>query len=430
MTQINLLVFPCGTEIALEIQRSLKDVPFITLFGASSVADHGAYVYQNYIEGVPFAGDKNCLKEINRIIEAYKIDFVFPAHDSVGLFLSENRENLKAKLLMSPAEAVTVCRDKLKTYRYFGGKAFVPAYWTSPDEVPQYPVFLKPTVGQGSQGAQKIGNREELVQCLASRKEPQVLCEYLEGEEYTIDCFTDRFHRLRYAAFRTRSRVRNGISVHSELLPMPEEVLQIAETINQRLPLRGVWFFQVKKDRQGTYKLLEAAVRVAGTMCVERAAGVNLPLLTVFDALGYDIKINQQFQTISVDRALYNCYSFPKSFDSVYVDFDDTLIVRGRVNPMLMAFLYQSVDEGLPITLVTKHRTDIYRSLKEYRISADIFREIISVDPEKEKTDFFTPSKDALYLDDSFSERQKVQERYQIVALGVDAIEALINWRL
>lgn len=51
---LNILVFPCGSEIALELHRSLKFSRHITLFGANSVDDHGKFVFENYIGGLPF----------------------------------------------------------------------------------------------------------------------------------------------------------------------------------------------------------------------------------------------------------------------------------------------------------------------------------------------------------------------------------------
>lgn len=427
MQQINLLVFPCGTEIALEIHRSLKSVPFINLFGASSVPDHGKFVFANYTEELPFITDEHFMEKLNQIIEKNNIQFIFPAYDSVGLFLSEHRENLKAELLISPHEAVDICRDKLKTYRFLEGEDFVPQYWTTPEEVRQYPVFIKPSVGQGSQGARKVENREELVRCLTERKEQQAICEYLEGAEYTVDCFTDRFKRLRYAAFRTRSRIRNGISVHSELLPMPDEVSLIAKRINELLPMRGVWFFQVKKDRRGRYKLMEIATRVAGTMCTERAVGVNLPLLTLYDAMEYDVEISRQFDGVQVDRALYNVFRLPGHFSEVYVDFDDTIILHEKVNCQLMRYLYQCVNENISLKLITKHdEEDIMDALKKYRIAPELFSEIITVKRTERKQDFIRPRPDALFLDDSFSERKDIERAFGITVLGTDSVEALI----
>ena len=44
-----ILVFPCGSEIALEIYRSLKYSIHFELVGASSIDDHGKFVYKEYI---------------------------------------------------------------------------------------------------------------------------------------------------------------------------------------------------------------------------------------------------------------------------------------------------------------------------------------------------------------------------------------------
>ena len=47
MKHVNVMVFPCGSEVGLELNNALKDVSFITLFGASSVPDHGKCVFEN-----------------------------------------------------------------------------------------------------------------------------------------------------------------------------------------------------------------------------------------------------------------------------------------------------------------------------------------------------------------------------------------------
>ena len=46
----NILVFPCGSEIALELYRALVHSKHFNLIGASSVDDHGRFVYHNYTE--------------------------------------------------------------------------------------------------------------------------------------------------------------------------------------------------------------------------------------------------------------------------------------------------------------------------------------------------------------------------------------------
>lgn len=429
MKHINILVFPCGSEVALEIHRALKDIPFITLWGASSVADHGKYMYKNYIEGLPMIYAEDFLNQLNRILMEKEIDYIYPAMDQVVDVLSARRNLLKAELIAPCHDAVNVCRNKARTYDRLAGMDFLPRIYSDADQIQEFPVIIKPQEGYGSKGFQILRSREALCHAVAEMKEPYVLCEYLSGEEYTVDCFTNRNGELQYVNCRNRNRIRNGISVNSRLQAPDDRIREIAEAICRRIPMRGAWFFQLKRDGQGAYRLLEAATRIAGTMCVQRAAGVNLPLLTVFDMMGYDVQVEAQFSDVEVDRALYNAFRLNKVFSEVYLDFDDTLIVHGRVNEQLMRYVYQCLNHEIPIILVTKHDTPILDDLEKYRICPNIFKEIIHIRKDQRKCDFVHPDKDALFIDDSFAERSQMWKCHGIAALGVDAVECLIDHR-
>lgn len=429
MKHINILTFPCGSEVALEINRALKDISFITLWGASSVADHGKFMFKNYIEGLPLVSSENFLEEFNKVLEENQIDYVYPAMDQVIDLLSSKRDELRAELLAPANDAVYTCRNKARTYQRLAGLDFVPRVYANAREVEDFPVIIKPEEGYGSKGFQILHNREELQHAVSQMADPFVLCEYLSGEEYTIDCFTNRKGELQYVNCRNRHRIRNGISVNSKIQAPDERIREIASAICKRIPMRGAWFFQLKRNAIGQYKLLEVATRIAGTMCVQRAAGVNLPLLTVFDAMGYDVEIDSQLSDVEVDRALYNAFRLNKTITELYLDFDDTLIVHGRVNELLMRFIYQCLNQKIPITLITKHDTDILTDLEKYRIYPKIFCNIIHIDRSQRKCDVVKPDKDALFIDDSFAERRQMIQRYGILSLGVDAVECLIDYR-
>ena len=429
MEQIKIMVFPCGSEIGLELHRALRDIRFITLYGASSVEDHGKSVYKNYIGDIPFISDPAFVDRLNAAIDENGIRFVFPALDSVMAALSRVRDRLHAPLLTCPDDAVQVCRSKARTYERLSGCDFLPGVYACPDEVPAYPVIIKPAEGQGSQGFMVIHSRNELVYELSQRAEPQVICEYLPGEEYTVDCFTDRFGQVRYASCRTRRRVKSGISVNSALEPPDARVLEIARVINEKISMRGVWFFQLKRNASGDYRLLECATRVAGTMCLERAVGVNLPLLTVFDALDMDVTFAPQLAAASVDRALYNVFTLDLSYDEVYIDFDDTLIVNGRVNFTVLRFIYQCVARNIRVILLTRHETDVRLDMQAYRIHPTLFDDIVCIPRSEKKIDHVSPSACALFIDDSFAEREAMRRAFGVTALGVDSVEALIDER-
>lgn len=427
MKHVNILVFPCGSEVGLEINKSLKDISFITLFGGSSVRDHGEWEYENYIGDIPFITDENFIDELNAVIDRNHIDFIFPALDAVVLRLSECREELHAEVLTSSREAVRICRSKEKTYEKLKDAYFLPEVYASPSKVTEYPVLMKPAVGQGGQGVRLIPDEETLRFEWMHQREEQVLCEYLPGTEYTVDCFTDRNGVLKYCAHRSRRRIKSGISVCSVLEPESVEIQGIAEEINRCLSFRGAWFFQVKRSKSNEFRLMEVATRVAGTMCVSRARGVNLPLLTVFDAMGYDVEIQPEFNRVETDRALSNCYRIDLDFDELYIDYDDTIVIHDRVHLPAMALLYKCVNRNIPVYLVTKHGKDIYQSLRDRHICETLFRDIITVEKDADKADYIQPGPRALYIDDSFAERKRIRERFGIKVMGVDSLEVLLN---
>ena len=112
----NVLVFPCGSEIAFEIYRSIKYSKHFRLIGANSVPDHGRFVYENYISDVPFVSDEQFIPAMKRIVKDYEIDYIYPSMDSAIAVLKENEEELGCYVIASPKETTQICLSKKKTY--------------------------------------------------------------------------------------------------------------------------------------------------------------------------------------------------------------------------------------------------------------------------------------------------------------------------
>lgn len=423
----NILIFPAGTEIAFEIYNALKYSKFVRLFGGTSVECHADFVFERCIGGLPFVDDKKLIESLNRVIEENNIDYIYPAHDSVIMELTRRQNELKAAVVTSPLETVEICRSKNKTYEYLAEENYIPEVYNSEKDIDLYPVFIKPSVGQGAVGARRIDTREELITALSDRTE-YTICEYLPGDEYTVDCFTDRHGNLRVVKFRQRERIRSGIAVRSRIIDANDNIKAIAENINKHFKFNGAWFFQVKKNLRGEYKLMEISPRIPGTMGISRNLGINFPLLTLYNMWGYDVSIIDNGNEILLDRAFISRFKTDISYTDVYVDFDDTLVVNDKVNVQLIMFLYQALNKGKKIHLLTKHANNINESLKKYRISEDIFDEIIHISQDKEKSQYI--SGNAIFIDDSFSERRNVSEKCNIPVFDLDMIESLLDWRM
>ncbi|MDD5083594.1 MAG: ATP-grasp domain-containing protein [Candidatus Moranbacteria bacterium] len=425
----NILVFPCGSEIALEIHNALKWSTHVALFGGSSVSNHGEYVYSNYIGDIPDVEDADFIERMEEIVQKYAIDFIFPAHDSVVLKLVQNKQALSCGIISSPVETCETCRSKKKTYDFLRGSINVPQIYASADEIRSYPVFLKPDVGQGSRGTYTASCIEDIE--FYAKKDPTLLMlEYLPGKEYTIDCFTDKNRELLFSGARERGRISGGISVRTFPADM-QKFRSMAEKINQKLLFHGAWFFQVKEDRNGELSLLEVAPRIAGSMALYRNLGVNFPLLSIFDTLGIDVRIMPNQYGIVMDRALFNRFRAELEYRHVYIDLDDTIIFDGKVNPVVMAYLYQCFNEGIKIHLLSRHKErfgeDIRDVLKKFRIS-EVFDSIDDIGVSDSK-DTYINEYPSIFIDDSFQERLAVYEKKAIPTFEVSSLESLISWK-
>lgn len=422
--KFKILVFPCGSEIGLEIHRSLKFSAHIELYGASSVEDHGAFVFDNYIGGLPFFDHSNFIQEVNKIVKKYQIDAIYPAMDGVMSELGKNANHLECKIIGSLPKTSAICLSKKKTYEYLEGLIDLAGIYPSLAEVSQFPIFMKPDVGYGSRGAKTIHNFTQGEQHLEAFPS-SIILENLPGKEYTIDCFTNINGDLLFTGGRQRNRIQNGISVNTFPVFENEQFQIIAQKINEAMEFQGAWFFQLKEDACGKLKLLEVASRLGGSSSLYRNLGVNFALLSIFDAFGLPVEILLNEYAIEMDRALNNKFKVEIKYDTVYVDFDDCLILGKKVNTQLISFLFQALNEKVCLVLITRHAFEINESLKKYRLTG-MFDEIIHITNNDPKF-LFMKEKDAIFIDDSFVERKAVHNKLKIPVFSPDAIESLMK---
>jgi len=417
------LVFPCGSEIGLNIYSSVRYSTYFHLVGGSSIDDHGMFIYKDYIGNIPFITDDNFIPSFKKIIKENKIDAVYPAMDAVITFLKEHEQELGCYVIAPPLETTEICLSKRKTYETFQEVVLTPKVFER-DRINDYPVFVKPNIGYGAIGTKIIFSETSLADFLAE-KEDMLILEYLPGEEYTVDCFSDKDGNLLYSAARGRNRVKNGVSINTSFVADQKEFEEIAQKINEKIEFRGAWFYQVKRNKEGHLCLLEVAARLGGSSLLSRAIGVNLALLTLFDAFDYKVSIQQnKGYSVILDRVLSNNYIYSNlSYSKVYVDYDDCLLLdKTTVNADLVKFLFKSVNEGKKIILLTKHVGELEPELRKYRLSG-LFDDIIQIQKEDKKSRYI--DKDAIFFDDSFAERVEVQREVGISVFSPEMVDVL-----
>lgn len=421
-----ILVFPCGSEIGLEIHRSLRFSSHCELIGASSVDDHGIFVFERYIGGLPLHSAADFPEALVEVIREHSIDAIYPTMDAVAETLQELAPTLGVRVIGSNAVTTALCASKRATYERLQRLLPVPACYATPEAAARYPIFIKPDRGYGSRHAARADTPEAATALLQQTTGGEkLILEYLPGREWTIDCFSDRHGKLRYQAARARERISHGISVRTAPDPtFAKEFAHWAEQINAEFRPRGAWFFQAKANAQGQPRLLEVAARLGGSSGLFRCLGVNFALLSIFDAFDMEVEITPNECAIMLDRALDNRYRLDLDYKHVYVDLDDCLIIRGRLNLQLLALLFKAGQEGKRITLVTRHLNDPAAILAQLKLSS-LFDEIIHITDGRPKSKHIDPEH-AIFIDDSHRERTEVARTHHIPVFSPDMIEALL----
>lgn len=332
---VKVAIYPASTETGLEVVRALTNVRGIEIYS------HDKY-----------KGAAN-LKHI----ELKDADYIYPT--------TEQALKLRSKKVVShPLKTIQICENKLLTYQ------------TLPDISPSVygkSVWAKPETGHSGIGQYLLNDGS-------------IYVEHLPGKEYTIDCYSNQ-SKLMYIHGRERKHVKAGISTHNESFRHPD-FKGMADYIASKLKFTGAWFFQVKENDQGELRLLEVGARISGNSSHSRAIGVNLPLLHLYQKMGIEVEIPKHRDSVTY-RSLRVHHDLP-NIRHIYVDWDDCLMIDGKINHQVMAFIYK---QNKPSFILTRgNNAKLIHP----------FKSIIKTDDK-----FRYSNNQSLLIDDSYSERKE-----------------------
>lgn len=443
--KLKVLVWPCTTEIGREVIKALRDDKDIELVLAASEGP-----WQGRFK-LPDVSDWLWPAELRALVVAESITHIYPCHDAVINALAGNIELFDTAIIGQTPEAALTCDSKLATYQALRDVVTIPLnlYRTDSTRLAweldvTAPLFVKPDAGNASRGTTMLRACEfdsaisDAIQRAidSSRNGDALVCEYLPGPEFTIDCFSDRERGLLWYSTRSRDRTTGGISVATERISanvygsIAPVMSAWATNISKALSMRGAWFFQVKLREDGEPALLEVGARIAGGSALARANGVNLPLLSLYESLRIPLKVMDTNCVTALRRPLANEYDLAFRWDALYIDLDDTLICKGQVNHRLMALCYKAVADNKKLVMLT--RTDsgsaIGGKLTGYGISEHLFDDIFCLGSGSahSKADYIRDKTGAIFIDDSFREREDVHQRLGIPVFDAAGAECLL----
>ena len=287
---MRILMTGAGGPSAISVWKSLSAQHEIHMAGMDPCATGLYFVAEDRRLLVPRGDAPELVPALLAACRARKIDLMLPTVDAEFVPLAQARADFEAlgvALPISPLDCLRVCRDKHELLARVKGIVPVPEYEPLTPEaavrITSFPRFVKPRLGAGSRGAEKITRREDLD---ALPQDGSILVqEYLPGEEYSVDVYVRGDGRVIAAVPRERMKTDSGIAVTARTVDVPE-VIESARRVAEEIGVRYVANVQFKRAADGIFKLLEVNPRFPGTLPLTTAAGVDMPKLLVDDVAG------------------------------------------------------------------------------------------------------------------------------------------------
>jgi len=414
------MIVPGTNLCAREISDSLFTMKDVQLVGAGvDLVAAKNFPFSEFYELPDIVNADIAVLALEKLLESAKVDYLFLAHDQWIYELRQFETIANTKIIKHSTETIQIASFKSNTYERLKRTVRVPKTF-SLQEVQKFPLFGKPNRGQGSRGALLIQNYEELSNFVEEFEENYILSEYLPGEEFTVDCFSNTRGKLIFSSARVRATIFKGLAIGTRTL-QDSAITEMAESISKELKFVGAWFFQVKLDSFGIPTLIEIGLRIAGASGIQRTRGMNLSAAWLLQVAGYEISTaigEIQSEVTSRETAKYLKYN--REFKNIYIDFDDTLILPNRdLNMSLINVMRAAKESGIKLTLITRHQGELELALSSAGLT-ELFDDQIWIKDGSTKSSKIEECDGFLFVDDSFREREDVLKAFPNLAICLD----------
>lgn len=244
-------------------------------------------------------------------VKAYRLDALIPGADRDLLPLAEHAEAVKA--LVAPLQFIKRTRDKFKTAMGLASRGF-PVPQTSvyvKQVLPPwitYPVVVKPRDDAAMRGFHICYDEEEL-RFYAARTRNCMVQEYLQGDEYSVNVFSDRDGTPK-ASLVMKRIMRDGVAYKSEAVD-DEELRAFGKRVAYKLGSTGTINVQLMQVNGGQPMIFEINSRCSGSTAIRASLGYNDPEMLIRHFV-----LGETVQQPVID---YNKFCL-RFYDEIYVD--------------------------------------------------------------------------------------------------------------
>lgn len=304
MREINVLILSAGRRVELikcfkEGRDTLGIQGKVVAVDISNTAP--AIYHADDFHLVPRISEDHYIQSIIEVCQKENIHLIIPTIDTELQKLAKNRvlieERTNAKVHVSDERVIKICRNKYNTQDFFEENGFGVPRLVSKNDIEnknyQFPLFIKPLNGSSSINTFKVNTEKELAFFLEYVPSPLVQ-EFIEGEEFTVDVFTDFDGNPITVVPRVRLATRGGEVAKGLIKKDPEVIDVIKEVIKVLKPL-GHITIQCMKTKDGI-KFIEINPRFGGGAPMSIKAGAHSPKYLYQLLLGETLTYREDFE--------------------------------------------------------------------------------------------------------------------------------------
>lgn len=270
-----------GAQNIIKIFKKQKELSMNIVGVDNQKYTAGQYFCDNFYK-VPLAFDKGYISSIVKICLKENIRIFIPIWENEIEVVSKKIKIFKEKNILVPISSertISICNDKLKLYDFFRKNNIETIKTTkisnkNGDKL-NYPIFIKPAFGTGSKNCYKVSNKQEFIFYLNKVENP-IIQDYIVGEEFSIDTFSDLDGTVIGIVPRKRIEIKMGIATKS-ITVRDNKIIKKTEDILNKLKIIGPANLQCFKTRDNKIIFFEINPRFGGSYILSFKAGLNIP---------------------------------------------------------------------------------------------------------------------------------------------------------
>jgi carbamoyl-phosphate synthase large subunit len=287
---INVLVTSLGSNTSIGVLKSLRIDANLYLIGTDINPSFqcAGYAFVDEFIQCPISTHSDYVNFIKNVIIQNNVHVIIPIHDNEIEVLSmlTLTKSISCKIASNSNSIVKLCNNKPLINKKVSGIVNVPKT-VFKNDINRHPYIIKPINGISSRGILII---EHLDHIINFNEETEFAQEYIEGTEYTVDCYSSYSDKSKfYYSVRERVETKSGMSTKGKILDIP--ILgEYCEAIHNLLEYKGASNIQFI-EKQGNYFFIEINPRFAGGGVLTYLSGYNFPLYTVYELVGKEFKV-------------------------------------------------------------------------------------------------------------------------------------------